>query len=223
MAGSLESNMAQYLTYNPAIFDAKNLPEAKFIILTPQAGMNTQQRWDTEGPYLLSLMDSLHLNKDSWVLDYGCGIGRMSKLLIDTYDCNVVGVDISEPMRTLAREYVRIKGNKFHVYAPDEFEGENDFDTVLAIWVLQHCHRPQEDIDRIYRLLKPNGKLFVLNMNERVVPCKEITRGWLNDSVDIRGMLANSFTLEKVHELDAKVMGKEVVSGVFCGIYCKNK
>jgi len=211
-----------HLTYNPARFEIKNYAEAQNIILTPQADMSPQQRWETEGPYLLTLMEPLSLNEDSFVLDFGCGIGRMSKLLIDTFGCRVVGVDIAESMREMAKKYVN--SDKFRICSPDEFSkwvetGQEPFDVVLSIWVLQHCLRPAQDIKQLQNVLKPNGKLFILNGYARHIPCKETH--WANDGFDIRKELGKTFSLDKIHDLDVGVLGQEVVNNVFCGIYRK--
>ena len=40
----------------------------------------------------------------------------------------------------------------------------------LAVWVLQHCPTPADDIARISRSLVPGGGVFVLNMPKRAVP-----------------------------------------------------
>ena len=44
---------------------------------------------------MLQHLDQLKLTSDSWVLDYGCGVGRLAKVMIEHYGCRVVGVDIS--------------------------------------------------------------------------------------------------------------------------------
>ncbi|MEM9953883.1 MAG: class I SAM-dependent methyltransferase [Chloroflexota bacterium] len=38
---------------------------------------------------------------------------------------------------------------------------DEQFDCVLAIEVLEHCHTPQQVIDECYRMLKPNGTLIL--------------------------------------------------------------
>ena len=45
-------------------------------------------------------------NSDMVVLDYGCGVGRLAKAMIEAKGCAVIGLDISARMRTLAQDYV---------------------------------------------------------------------------------------------------------------------
>ena len=75
------------------------------IILTPEDGMSSVHRWKTETPYLMSLIEK-HIVNGATVLDYGCGIGRLAKPLIEKHSCDVIGVDISPNMRALAASCV---------------------------------------------------------------------------------------------------------------------
>src|SRR5580765_5259314 len=126
--------------YNPSVYDVNDITRAKEIILTPSGKLTTNDRWKIETPYLLSLIEQIFdLNAQSVVLDYGCGIGRMSKALIDKYGCRVVGVDTSPGMRALAYAYV--DSDRFICLPPHDLVSGCDWaDAALAIWVLQHCN-----------------------------------------------------------------------------------
>jgi hypothetical protein len=67
------------------------------------------------------------------------------------------------------------------------------FDGAVAIWVLQHCYKPTDDIARVRRALKPNSRMFVLNNLQRVVPTRE--KGWYDDGLDVRALLGGEFVL----------------------------
>jgi len=181
--------------YNPAVFDVVDMLTAQQIILTSE-GSTTEERWKTETPYLADLISqTLKLSSDMTVLDYGCGIGRVAKELINRNGCSIVGVDMSESMRALAPEYVQ--SARFRVCSPqlldDWIRQGQRFDAAISIWVLQHCLRPAEDISRIKQSLKPSAKLFILNNIWRAVP---VAGGaWANDGVDIKGLLKDQFAL----------------------------
>ena len=182
-------------TYNPTVFQVNNLAEAMSIILTPE-GSTTAQRWETETPYLADLIaEHCSLGADSLVLDYGCGIGRLAHELINRHGCRVVGVDISPSMRALSVVYTR--SDRFMSCSHEMLEGlvarGVTFDVALAIWVLQHCATPAQDMARIRAALRPGGSLFVANGVNRSVPTAE--QGWVNDSLDIKTMLAEEFEL----------------------------
>jgi SAM-dependent methyltransferase len=161
--------MNHQATYSPEIFNVATIEQAKGIILTPQAGMSPEQRWQTETPYLLSMIENaIPIDDSSIILDYGCGIGRMAKALIDKHNCRVVGVDISPSMRALSAAYV--SSNRFFACDPASMYWLGvRFDAALAIWTLQHCYQVKEDISRISQSLIWKGKLFVVNDHRRIV------------------------------------------------------
>ena len=92
------------LYYYKDMFKVDNLEEAKNIILTEEVqGGDHRQRWERETTYMQSLFaEGLGDLNGKTVLDFGCGIGRLSKALVEKYDCHVLGVDISPDMRRMA-------------------------------------------------------------------------------------------------------------------------
>lgn len=210
--------------YAPQIFNVVNRSGAMNIILTPQSGMDSQQRWDTETPHLFNLITKhTDVGPECRVLDYGCGIGRLSRELIARLNASVVGVDISWSMRALAMDYVR--SDKFFVCSPDWLDillRSLSFDLALAIWVLQHCVKPEEDIDRIALALKrSHGRLFVVNQINRLVPVlADNSFRWAEDQIEIMDLLARKCSdTPIIGKLDPRVVGEEVSQSTFWGVY----
>ena len=56
------------------------------------------------------LAELCHIDKDTYVLDVGCGAGTTPCFLAKTVGCRVVGVDISEGMIERSRERARREG-----------------------------------------------------------------------------------------------------------------
>lgn len=209
------------LEYNPAVFDVGDIQHAKSIILTREGERSTDERWRVETPYLLSLIDQhLGISSDSVVLDYGCGIGRMSKALIDKYGCQVVGVDISPSMRALAAAYV--SSDKFFACSPEMLSLGIKFDEAIAIWVLQHCHQVEEDIAKIHKALNPGGGLFVVNDHNRLVPTN-VRGGWTNDGKNVKDILKKSFVEEVNCELNAEKIGNLIANASYCSIMSRGR
>ena len=208
-------------TYNSAIFDVASLDDARRIILTPEAGLSTDERWQSETPYLVGLAgEQLRLSADSVVVDYGCGIGRLARELISRHGCRVVGVDISAQMRALAQRYVG--SDRFSTCAPEGLDafGEAVADAALAVWVLQHCPQVEQDLERMARSLKSDGRLFVVNENHRCLPT---TRGWMSDGLDLAHVLVSRFDLESRGQLDPEVMTKGRSETTFWALYRSGK
>ena len=53
-----------------------------------------------------TLLQLCHINKDSYILDVGCGVGVTPCYISRKYGCRVMGVDISERMVERSRERV---------------------------------------------------------------------------------------------------------------------
>jgi hypothetical protein len=85
--GGYPGSMSQTrITPDLAFFDRATLRDAMSVILTAQDS-TTEHRWATETPYLTDLISrTARLSADSLVLDYGCGVGRMAKALIELRD-----------------------------------------------------------------------------------------------------------------------------------------
>ena len=115
-------------------------------------------------------------------LDFGCGVGRLTRGLADRFDaCD--GVDLSASLIESARE---LSGDgdrvRFHhtTCADLRLFSDASFDFILALTGLRHT---DHDLTRAYlreflRLLRPGGVAFV-NLPERLVPPHELSRqGW---------------------------------------------
>lgn len=211
--------MTSQPTYNPHVFTVNDIPQAMSIIVTPE-GSSTAERWEKETPYLADLIGQhVALTADSLVLDYGCGIGRMAHELIKRHNCRVVGVDISPSMRALSVIYTR--SDRFMSCSHEMLDGLTarglKFDAALAIWVLQHCAAPGEDMARIRAALKPGGGLFAANGKARSVPTVEM--GWVNDGLDVRSMLAAEFELVADGKLAREHTSETIAEGTFWSAY----
>lgn len=192
--------------YYPEIFDAPDLTSAKEIILTPEGpGADTESRWAVETPYVLELItNALGLTPEMVVLDYGCGIGRMAKAMIDASGCSVIGIDISPNMRAMASDYVQ--SDRFLAVSPQQFDmmvgAGLQVDAAISIWVLQHCYAPADDIERIRGGLTVDGRAFILNMPKRAVPAvldqadSATDFIWASDGIDVASLLRESFLVQ---------------------------
>lgn len=208
-------------SYDPRVFDVTSLAEARQIILTEEAyGFNTDTRWEKETPYLARLITAeLGLKPSSLVLDYGCGIGRLSKAIMDESGCSVVGVDISLNMRMLALRYVA--SNRFSAISVEMLEqlvSERGvlFDAALSVWVLQHCAQVDQDINRLRESLRTGGRLFVVNENRRCIPTD---KGWVDDGKSVAGLLAGRFHPTSTGKLPPAVASVDCAERTFWGSY----
>ena len=187
--------------FRPDAFEVSSLRQAMTVTVTPEPGATTAERWQKETSYLVEDIGSfLPLNPESCVLDYGCGTGRIAKVLIETYGCRVIGIDTSRSMRVIASAYVR--SERFTVWSPEGLDKmiANGFraDHCICVWVIQHAQSATDVIDRISRALRPGGMLYSLNQLTRSVPTDQ---GWLDDGFDMRAGLCRALSEEDIHSL----------------------
>lgn len=220
------------LYYYKDMFKVDNLEEAKNIILTEEAqGGDHRQRWERETTYMQSLFaEGLGDLNGKTVLDFGCGIGRLSKALVEKYDCHVLGVDISPDMRRMAQDYVG--SDRFSVISYEMFcalteTGSLQTDCAIAVYVLQHVYDPAHDIGLLEKAVR--DKLLVLNLKHRAVPVIDSENGaktfYLDEqpepSADVGLLLAEHFEQQRQLELAADKIS--VVDKHWCRIYGKKE
>ncbi len=152
-----DQNQPDLPVYFPKIFETPTVADAKEIIVGSLEGATSQERWEKETPYLVEQIGKyLPVGSETCVLDYGCGIGRVSKGLIDRFGCRVVGVDFSQSMRLNAPDYVL--SERFTIWSPDTLAkmiGRGfRVDGAIAIWVIQHVFEPGDVMNMIAQALR---------------------------------------------------------------------
>jgi ubiquinone/menaquinone biosynthesis C-methylase UbiE len=131
-------------------------------------GWDSDEFFATGPPEVAGLMNHAaqlgHPEEHRRALDFGCGLGRVTRALADRFD-ECVGVDISENMVKSARELnENVKGASFLVNRTTDLSvfADGSFDFVYSNIVLQHVpdRRAIESyIAEFCRVLRPGGLL----------------------------------------------------------------
>jgi len=216
-----ENNAMKTTRYLPNIFDVQSIDQAKRIILTPEGGLNSEERWQIETPILANdVLKVLSPCEDSLLLDYGCGLGRIAKNLIESTNCRVLGVDISTSMRSLAHQYV--ERAEFSATSRKSLETMIKkglkIDAAYVIWVFQHSMQVKQDIDLIWEGMRKNAPLFVLNMKKRAVPTDN---GWVDDGLDVLQLLERKFGDGTSIEMSENAVTKVAQGHIFSMLFRK--
>jgi SAM-dependent methyltransferase len=117
----------------------------------------------------VELANGLGLAPGMRVLDVGCGIGGPSRYVAATYDCHVVGIDLTEEYCRVAALLAERAGLGERVeYHPGNALAMPFADGGFAVAYTQHVAMNIEDKARLYaevrRLLKPGGRLGIYDV-----------------------------------------------------------
>jgi ubiquinone/menaquinone biosynthesis C-methylase UbiE len=109
------------------------------------------------------LLNTITLPNEGSVLDLSCGDGQFLELVhLQKPNLKFVGVDISE--EDINKAVADYGWASFAVSAADHlnFLG-NTFDAVFCNMALHHYVKPAEVLEEIARVLKPGGRLYILD------------------------------------------------------------
>jgi ubiquinone/menaquinone biosynthesis C-methylase UbiE len=162
---------------NHFIFDRGTLAAAKAVVCGYYHGHSVQERFDVETKAQMRALNPF-IKKAATILDYGIGVGRMTKAILDVFPgVKVIGVDNSEKMLEHAREYVperHFSDGRVELIHASDFGKVKDksIDFALGIYVFMHISSDfiGQALDGIDRTLKDEGLLYVMNQTGRSVP-----------------------------------------------------
>ena len=114
------------------------------------------------------LIEACHIDKDSYVLDVGCGVGITACYLAREYGCKVVGVDLSEKMVDRSNERAKRKDVEdkveFRIGDAQDLPFEDGvFDAVICESVAAFPKDKQKVVREYARVTKKGG---YVGMNE---------------------------------------------------------
>ncbi|MFA9212646.1 MAG: class I SAM-dependent methyltransferase [Candidatus Methylacidiphilales bacterium] len=128
------------------------------------------------------------------LMDLGCGLGYFLDGAVKdkTYHC--VGVDVSEEAINYVKDTFGYK--VFNENELDSFQ-ENSFEVITQWHVMEHVHYLNERMIQLYKLLKPDGTMFIAVPNSNSWDAKNYKEFW--DGYDVPRHLyhfnQNSFKL----------------------------
>lgn len=83
-----------------------------------------------------------HLQTGAEGLDFGCGPGPALAAMLEERGCRVSLYDV--------------------FYYPDPAVLQRSYDFITATEVVEHLHRPGDELERLWRLLRPGGMLGIM-------------------------------------------------------------
>ncbi len=114
---------------------------------------------------LKTILKELNIKRQDKVLDVGCGTGNFLKILKATRVEKITGIDNSEFALEFCKQKVpEARLLKLDIRKPLPFQN-NEFDKIVVINVLYLLTKKErgEILKELYRVLKNNGKIAVVN------------------------------------------------------------
>jgi ubiquinone/menaquinone biosynthesis C-methylase UbiE len=116
-----------------------------------------------------AIADRLAADRPERILDWGCGWGQVSRMLLDR-DLEVEsfeyrpGVDEDGPRALERFPEIEAYVSSDPVALPYD---DGSFDAVLSCGVLEHVGRPDDSVEEIRRVLSPGGRFYVFKLPNR--------------------------------------------------------
>lgn len=160
-------------------FKQPEFKSARNTVVGDINGISVEERWERETGLFADAILRHMPDGPCAVLDYGCGIGRMSKaILAQRQDCRIMGADNSDVQIAHATSY--IQDPRFTGVLPHLVEGPFDF--AFSLYVLQHVKAVhlRQAIQIIHANLAP-GSLFVHCCSEHRMAVRTDADRFLDD------------------------------------------
>lgn len=125
------------------------------------------------------LVEACRINKDSYVLDVGCGVGITACYLAEEYGCRVVGIDLSDAMIKRSKQRAKRKKVEDRVeFRTGDAKSlpfkDSIFDAVICESVVAFSKDKQKVIDEYARVTKPGGYVGLNEVTWIKTPPKEL-------------------------------------------------
>jgi 2-polyprenyl-3-methyl-5-hydroxy-6-metoxy-1,4-benzoquinol methylase len=210
MSSDYKDKVKEFQKETP-LFNPHDFNEGQHQVVGNCNGYLMEQRWVVETPVF---RDIILEHAEGLVLDYGCGVGRLAKEVLDANDTiQIIGVDTSPEMLKLAKEYVN--SERFETKSPEEFTEKPDF--AYCVYVLQHVQAAYlpKAIEQITRA----DKLLLVNSVARMMATDQ---GFVNDGYDVLGEVAKhytkiSYTIPPKILIETPLMRKMFMGSVLAG------
>ena len=114
------------------------------------------------------LLELLAIRPDEDVLDLGCGVGTLTRIIRERTRGLVVGIDASPEMIRQARERNRELDIHFEVGTGEELQHRERYDVIFCNSTFQWFTDPQRVVANCFRALKPGGRMGMQAPAKRV-------------------------------------------------------
>jgi len=107
------------------------------------------------------------------VLDVACGTGDLSIELASGAKASITGTDFCRPMLKFAQDKIEASRHNIPLVEADAMElpfPENSFEAATIAFGLRNLPNVENGFAELFRILRPGGKLVVLEFSQPVIP-----------------------------------------------------
>lgn len=158
---------SRQVAYSDLIFNERDIAEGRYKNYLG----GKKEKWDQRGIFQLEFLKSIGLNKNSTVLDIGCGPIRAGIHLIEFLNKgNYMGVDYSRSFIDIAQRIIDqqnlLEDKKPTLKVLDNFNFNNEHknrDYLLLFSVLNHCSKIEKDFffKNVKTIMKKSSCLII--------------------------------------------------------------
>ncbi|HUF03608.1 MAG TPA: bifunctional demethylmenaquinone methyltransferase/2-methoxy-6-polyprenyl-1,4-benzoquinol methylase UbiE [Aridibacter sp.] len=142
----------------------------RYDLVNHLVSANLDKRWRRKVADSLSDVIS---DPDLKVLDVACGTGDLSIELRQSGKAKVIGTDFCRPMLDIAEEKSRDGSHGIPFVEGDGLNlafADDEFDAVTVAFGLRNFSNWERGLEELHRVLKPGGRLAILEFSRPVVP-----------------------------------------------------
>ena len=164
--GSAIESTEKEIAHSRAVREMFSGIAGKYDLLNHLLSLNIDKRWRRR---VTLEIENVLADEYAMVLDVACGTGDLSIELKTGAKAMVIGTDFCRPMLSVANE----KAGCLPFVEADAMQlpfNDCRFDAVTIAFGLRNLPNVKKGLEELYRVVKPGGKLVVLEFSSPVIP-----------------------------------------------------
>ena len=146
---------------------------SRYDLLNHLLSGNIDKRWRRRVGKTLYATLPVQSDRTSLILDVACGTGDLSLELFEKGEARIIGIDFCRPMLQIAKSKAHRKGCPIPFIEGDALElpfADRTFEAATIAFGLRNLSSVEAGVNELLRVLKPGGKLFVLEFSKPGMP-----------------------------------------------------
>jgi len=162
------ANIERETAHSKAVREMFSGIAGRYDLLNHLLSLNIDKRWRRK---VRAGISDILVDQDAVILDVACGTGDLSLELKRGAKAQVLGTDFCRPMLAIAQQKsVDLAISYSEADAMELPFGDDSFDAVTIAFGLRNLPNVQRGLAELFRIVKPGGRLVVLEFSSPVLP-----------------------------------------------------